>query len=57
MSAMGVCRIFERKTSKRAKRARVSTEGVSNAEEAMEVIDFTVECGTETSPPPPPGTP
>ncbi|BAT84762.1 hypothetical protein LR48_Vigan03g175000 [Vigna angularis] len=66
MSALAVCRIFERKNSKRAKKARVC-EGVksdrSNIEEAKDVtatvIDFTVECSTETGPPPPPppGTP
>ncbi|KAK7377643.1 hypothetical protein VNO80_03072 [Phaseolus coccineus] len=63
MSAMAVCRILETKVSRRPKKAKES-EGVtsnrSNVEEAMDVtptvIDFTVECGTETGPPPP-GTP
>lgn len=56
MSALAVCRIFERKTSKRAtKKARVSNR--SNIEEAMDVIDFTVECGGTETGPPSPGTP
>jgi len=63
MTAVAVCRIFEKVPARRAKKAKVS-EGVtsnrSNAEGAMvvtpTVIDFTAECGTETGPPPP-GTP
>jgi len=60
MTGMAVCRIFETKRGKKAKGSEGVTSNRSNVEEAMDVtptvIDFTVECGTETGPPPP-GTP